>query len=117
MQIIPFKETGAWGMQIALSGTLFNLKFQWNALNQYWLMDILDANFNPIVYGIVVVTNFNISQQFAALTGMPAGDIVVQNITNEWQNIQRFSMGNTTELIYYVPGEYEHFIPDGEEVI
>jgi hypothetical protein len=38
---------------------------------------------------------------------MPAGDIVCQNIINQWDDIQRFDMGETTELIYYEPGELE----------
>lgn len=117
MEIIPFKETGAWQMQISLNSTIFNLAFKWNALNQYWLMDILDANFLPIVYGIFVVPNFNISEQFAALTGMPVGDIVCQNILNLWGPIQRFDMGETTELIYYEPGQYNTFLPDSAEIL
>jgi hypothetical protein len=117
MQIIPFKDTGSWSMQISLSGTIYNMNFKWNALNQFWLMDILDANFNPIAYGIVVVPNFNLTEQFAALTGMPTGDIVCQNILNEWGPIQRFDMGQTTELIYYEPGEYNLYEPDADEVI
>ena len=117
MQIIPFNETGSWSMQIALTGVIFNFNFKWNALNQFWLMDILDESFNPIVYGIVVVPNFNLTAQFAALTGMPAGDIVCQNILDQWGPIKRFDMGATTELIYYEPGEYLTYTPNDAEVI
>lgn len=105
MNIIPFQTPGSWTMQITLSSVIFNLQFYWNTLNQYWLMDINDSANMPIVVGVVVVTNFDITKQFAALTGMPAGDIVCQNILGGWENIGRFDMGETNELIYYDQGQ------------
>lgn len=104
MQIIPFKEAAAWTMQITLTEQIFNLSFIWNALNQYWIMSIFDRNQNPIVYGIKIVTNFDLTAQFVNLN-MPLGDIVCQNILDQWDDIKRFDMGETNELIYYEPGE------------
>lgn len=111
MQIIPFKEASAWQAQISLSGTIYFLYFRWNAMNAYWVMSILDANAVPIIIGIKVVTNYDITLQFAAITGMPAGDILCQNIIGQWGNIERFDMGQTTELIYYAVGELEALTP------
>ena len=107
MQIIPYKEAAAWEAQISLSGINFTLYFRWNALNKYWVMSILDANAQPLVIGIKVVTNYDLTAQFSAITGMPPGDIVCQNIIGEWFDIGRFDMGETTELIYYDAGELE----------
>jgi hypothetical protein len=104
MQIIPFSEPGSWQMQITLTNVSFLLNFHWNALNEYWLMSIYDNDANPIVVGIKVVTNFDLTAQFPLL-GMPSGDIVCQNILDQWEKIQRFDMGQTNELIYYEPGE------------
>ncbi len=106
MQIIPFKEPAAWTMQINLTRQIFNLSFKWNALNAYWVMSIFDRNENPVVYGIKVVTNYDLTAQFVAI-GMPLGDIVCQNIIDEWNDIARFDMGITNELIYYEPDELE----------
>lgn len=105
MEIIPFKEPGSWKMQISLSGETFNMSFYWNALNEYWVMDIADADNNALVTGIKVVTNYNLTGQFI-VQGMPSGSIVCQNILNQWQKIGRFDMGQTNELIYYEPGEF-----------
>ena len=105
MQIIPFKEPSAWQNQITLSSVIFLLYFRWNAMNQYWVMNIFDRNDTPILLGVKVVTNYDLTIQFAALLGMPVGDIVCQNIINEWVDIGRFDMGETTELIYYDQGE------------
>ena len=104
MNIIPFKEPGAWQIQIILSNVIYILQFKWNALNSYWVMNILNQNAEPIVQGIKVVTNYDLTAQFPLL-GMPSGDILCQNILNEWFDIQRISMGETNELVYYEPGE------------
>lgn len=105
MQIIPFSEPGSWQQQIALSDKVYLLNFTWNSLNEYWLMDIADGNSNVLVYGIVIVPNYNISDQFV-VAGMPLGDIVCINITKEWGPILRFDMGQTCELIYFEKGEF-----------
>jgi hypothetical protein len=106
MQIIPFKEPAAWQVQITLTGTIYILYFRWNAMNKYWVMNIYNLNSEPIVLGIKIVTNYNLTQQFVA-TGMPSGDILCQNILNQWNEIQRFDMGETNELIYYEAGEIQ----------
>lgn len=104
MQIIPFKESAAWKAQITLSQIIFTLAFKWNALNAYWVMNIFDRNDQPILLGVKVVTNYDITAQFVVL-GMPSGDIFCQNIIGLWDDIQRFDMGETTELLYYEVGE------------
>ena len=101
MQIIPFKEPAAWQSQITLNSVIFILYFRWNAMNKYWVMNIYDRNDNPIVLGIKVVSNYNLTKQFSAINGMPQGDIICQNILGLWTDIMRFDMGQTTELIYY----------------
>lgn len=106
MQIIPFKEPASWQAQITLSNIVYILYFRWNAMNEYWVMNIYNLNSEPIVLGIKVVTNYNLTAQFVA-TGMPPGDILCQNIINQWDDIKRFDMGVTTELVYYEAGEIE----------
>ena len=106
MQIMPFKESAAWQEQLTLSNIIYILYFKWNALNQYWVMNIYDANAAPLLLGVKVVPNFDLTSPFTVL-GLPPGDIVCQNILNQWGPIQRFDMGETCELIYYTPGELE----------
>lgn len=105
MQIIPFKEPAAFQQQITLTSVIYLLYFRWNAMNKYWVMNIYDRNDNPVLLGVKIVTNFDLTSQFSALTGMPSGDILCQNILGLWDTIQRFDMGQTTEIIYYEPGE------------
>lgn len=106
MQIIPFKEPAAWQAQITLTGVIFVLSFQWNALNQYWVMSIYDRNAEPVLVGVKVVVNWNLTGQFVTV-GMPTGDIVCQNVLGGWEKIMRFDMGEVDELFYYEAGELE----------
>lgn len=105
MKIIPFKQFAAWQEQISLTDQLFILYFKWNANNEFWVMSIYDLNSLPIILGIKLVSNYNLTKQFSAIPGMPLGDILCQNIIGENVDIGRFDMGQTTELIYYEPNE------------
>lgn len=109
MQIISFKEPGSWKAQITLSNIIYVLEFKWNALNEYWSMNIYDENEEPIIFGIKVVVNWNLTEQFVSAR-MPPGDIVCQNILGEWNKIIRFDMGEIAELFYYEEGEIETLI-------
>lgn len=105
MQIIPSNPDGSYTMQIALSGVLFNLDFHWNSLNSFWVMGIYTANRVPVVLGIKIVPNYNLSGQYV-YSSMPTGTIACQNFIGEWGEIGRFDMGDTTQLVYYEPGEF-----------
>lgn len=100
MRSIPFKEDPQFREQIDLDNQTFILIFKWNALNEYWTMDILNGNLVPIVFGIKIVTQFNLTEQIVQ-TGMPLGDILCQNIVGTFERIMRDSMTTTNELIYY----------------
>lgn len=104
MQIIPFKEPAAWQAQITLTGVIFILVFKWNALNKFWVMHIYNRNNEPILLGVKVVVNWNLTGQYVVV-GMPAGDIVCQNVLGGFEDIQRFDMGEIDELFYYEQGE------------
>lgn len=127
MQIIPFKEPASWQAQITLTDVIFNLVFKWNALNKYWVMGIYNRNDDPILLGVKVVVNWNLTGQFVTI-GMPEGDIVCQNIlglsqvTNSqgivvfylppdsFRKIERFDMGQVAELFYYEQGELDELV-------
>ena len=105
MQIIPFKEPSQWQEQIELGSQTFILSFGWNAINEYWVMDILTRDLEPIILGIKVVANYDLTAQYVA-KGKPSGDIVCENIIGGQGKIQRYDMGEVAELIYYTLGEF-----------
>lgn len=104
MQIIPSNQATQYREEIDLDGTTYILTFAWNALNEYWSLSIYDRDLNPIVYGIKIVTQFNLTKQIVQ-SGMPLGDILCQNIVGLFEKIQRNDLGETNELVYYAEGE------------
>ena len=72
MQIIPFKEPSQWQEQIELGSQTFVLSFSWNAMNEYWVMDILTRDLVPIILGIKVVANYDLTAQYVQMASRTA---------------------------------------------
>ena len=106
MFIIPFKEPSFWREQIELSGVIFILEFKWNALNEFWVMNIYTGTNDPIILGIKIVPDYILLEQYTE-AGRPAGDIVCQNIVGSQEGIGRFDMSQKFELVYYEAGELD----------
>lgn len=106
MLIIPFRESSNFREQIQLSGTLFYLKFTWNALNEFWLMDIYNSNELPLILGVKIVPEYPLIYQFV-VDGKPIGEIVCHNVVNAPSEIGRFDMNQKFALVYYEPGELQ----------
>lgn len=106
MQIIPFKDPSAWREQIQLTGVIYFLQFTWNSLNEFWVMDILDSNEDPLVVGVKIVVNLSLLSPYT-VQGLPSGDIVCQNIVGTSDDIGRFDMSQKFLLIYYEDGEIQ----------
>lgn len=106
MLIIPFRDPAQWQEQIELTGVSFILVFTWNALNSFWGMDIYNRDEEPLILGIKIVPNYPLLQAYTVF-GMPAGEIVCQNVVNAPQEIKRFDMAQKFQLVYYEPAELE----------
>lgn len=104
MQIIPSKQATQYREEVELNGETFILAFQWNALNEYWSMNIFNRDLEPIVLGVKLVTQYNLTEQLVQ-SGMPLGDILCQNIVGGFEKIERNDMGETNELVFYAEGE------------
>lgn len=116
MQLIPFKLPSQWRCSINLDDIQYNLNFRWNALNEYWVMDVSSANDVPIVFGVKVVANYNLLNQYS-MDGKPPGDIVCQNVVGGWEDIRRYDMGQVDELVYYAMGELQSIIEGFNAVV
>lgn len=116
MELIPFKLPAQWRASITLDNIQFNLIFRWNAMNQYWVMDILTSEDEPVIFGVKLVTNYNLLAQYS-MNNKPPGNILCQNIVGQWIAIRRYDMGQTTELVYYIKGELEALLGNNNAVI
>ena len=116
MLIIPFNNAGSWREQIQLDNVIYFLNFTWNALNEFWVMNILNRNEEPLILGIKIVPNYPLLSTYT-VDGMPAGNIICQNIVNTPEEIKRFDIGQKFELVYYFEGELESLIEASINVI
>ena len=104
MQIIPFKDPSKWSMQLAIEGVNYFFKFRWNALNKFWVMGIYDGSNIPLISGIKIVPDFDLTEQFVT-SGLFTGDIFCLAIMDIFDRIQRYDMGRKAELFYYTEAE------------
>ena len=100
MEIIPFNDDAQWNQEIELNDISYILSFQWNALNEFWSMNIYNIDLEPIALGIKIVTQWNLTEQIVQ-EGMPHGDILCQNIIGGFERIGRLDIGQTNELVFY----------------
>jgi hypothetical protein len=109
MLTIPFREQSFFREQIQLTGILYFLTFNWNALNEFWSMEIADSNEVTLIAGIKIVPDYPLLAAYS-VNGQPAGEIICQNVVNAPDEIGRFGMSQKFELVYYEPNELETLI-------
>lgn len=104
MEMIPFKEPACWSMQITLDRIIYFLEFKWNALNEFWVMNILTSQKVPLILGIKIVPSYNLLAAYTVF-GQPPGAIICQNIVDTVEGIGRFDMSQKFQLVYYTEAE------------
>jgi hypothetical protein len=93
--LIPQPQT----LAITLGGVAYNLSVYWNVPNASWMVDLLDANSNPILQGIPLVTGADLLGQFAYL-GI-GGELQVQT-TNDTFAVPTYANLGTEGNLYFV---------------
>lgn len=63
---IPLKPTPQL-LKIALAGTTYSLRVDWNLAAACWMLDIRQADETPIVEGIPLVTGVDLLEQYGYL--------------------------------------------------
>lgn len=86
--------------QIILSGLQYVLNFRWNKFSAAWILDVDDANENPLVAGVPVITGADLLAQLEYL-GI-GGQLIAQSdgITDAVPSATSF--GVTGHLYYRV---------------
>lgn len=57
---------------IDLAGTTFVFETRWNDYAKYWALDIYDADSNPLIMAIPMITGANLIEQYPQLDGFLA---------------------------------------------
>lgn len=96
--LIPLQNTNQ-QIQITLAGVLYTLTVRWNEMNEAWTVDIADANSNPIVSGIPLVTGVDLLAPFGYLNF--GGQLIAQT-TNDANAVPTFDNLGSTGNLYFV---------------
>ena len=96
--LIPLQPTNQ-TFQITLAGTVYTLTVHWNDMNDAWTLDIADANQNPLVSGIPVVTGVDLLAPYAYLNF--GGQLIAQT-TNDTDAVPTMANLGSTGNLYFV---------------
>lgn len=99
MQIVPWRNLPNWQQEIVMDGIVYHLSFHWNSLNEFWSMDIYDRDQNPIILGIKLVVNYDVTSHYINENLFP-GTLLVIDFSREVEVIGREDMGDRVQLIY-----------------
>lgn len=86
--------------QVELDGTLFILRFRWNAREGAWFLDVLDSAETPLVMGRRLVADGVLLARARHLQGVPAGELMPYD-TEQRQEDPAFDDLGTRVLLAY----------------
>lgn len=98
---IPLKQGVPQTLSVFLNGIEYQLSVHWCDPMGAWILDIFDANGNPIVTGLGMVTGLDLLAQYEHL-GI-GGQLVVQLDNNPLQ-VPNFTQLGDTGHLYFIPG-------------
>lgn len=97
---IPIKETApAFKIRIEISGVQYIFRFIWNNRSQTWVMDLYDANENPLATGINMVVNFPLLYT-RRVEGLPNGVLILFDTKETNQECGRNDLGERCKLYF-----------------
>lgn len=100
---VPVKNNLPWyKFKITLSGVIFTLSFRYNSRTTRWLMDILDSSENPVLMGLPLLINRNVTSQYPTFA-IPEGVFFATDDTGKNQEAGLFSFGTDHSLWYEDP--------------
>ncbi|NIQ91017.1 MAG: hypothetical protein GWM98_04705 [Nitrospinaceae bacterium] len=105
--IIPITNAGALGnfyFNIALEGSTYQLRFNWNAREGFWYFDIYDLESNPIRTGSKIVVNYPLNWR-CALLSKPPGEFIYLDLRGEPTDPGLHDFGKDGALMYIESGD------------
>ena len=102
---LPLSNDVPWYFfQITLSGVIYTLTFKYNTRMSRWIMGVGDAMNKPILEGMLLVINRNVTKQFIGQTGVPIGTFFVRQLNaGDQKQPTRYSFGTTHTCFYLDP--------------
>lgn len=98
-QIPASNDFGAYVFRIDLEATTFTFAFRYNTRMSRWIWDVMDANGDPLVMGIPLLTLNNLIGRFK-VSGLPLGDFILIDERGENINPERNDLGERVIMLY-----------------
>lgn len=89
--------------RIGLSGAQYKLTFRYNVRMTRWIMDIADAEGNPVQLGAPMLLSRDLTGRFIGTLAVPVGTFSVTDDTNQGVEATRYSFGVDHSLYYLDP--------------
>lgn len=100
-EIPVVSEESPYSFKIVLSGITVNLRFRWNWRANLWLMDIFDANNQPLVYGVALVLGMDLTKAYRYdVDNFPQGTFFLQDSMGKNTEANFNNFGKTVFLAY-----------------
>ncbi len=112
MDLIPTINTSNSTFSVVLNNVGYNMRTYWQEEATMWFLDLSLNDDTPVAMGLALVPNINILRFSRTLT-RTIGELRVVGIDGD-QNNRTDSLGNTSQLIYFLPGEFDTLFPDYE---
>jgi hypothetical protein len=74
--LIPVMNANSQAIEAVLDDELYYLILNWNTTNESWTLDIRNANYEVLIYGVAMIPNYPITLQFWGYA-MPPGQLYV----------------------------------------
>lgn len=85
-------------LSTSLLGVLYNLNIYWNKPSQCWILDISDANQNPLISGIPLVTGVGLLDQYEY--AMIGGNLMIASDIGADVPPTFYNLGAQTHLLF-----------------
>lgn len=103
MKRIPMSAEGQSRRSVELDGTLVVLVTRYNPTLRYWIMDILDAEEDDVLLGVVMVPNEDFLAAHPQLKKTLGSLVLVERRTELCR--EPASLGTDTQLLWYAVDE------------
>lgn len=93
---LPYPDTS---QDVDLEGVVYNLRFRWAERTEEWHLDLRDAEGDPILLGIKLVTLYPLLRNYRHLV-VPPGELFFVDNKDESARPTLDGMGERFKLIY-----------------
>lgn len=102
MQLIRVPDTAYESQEVVLGSKTYTLLFKYNSQDKAWYISILDTSRNPLISGIKVMPNQNLTKPYEYLNVLKGGHIWCRRskLTGEPLGRDNFGVGLSYELLW-----------------